>query len=247
MTDGKIRVGLMVGREYSFPPAFIQRVNEIGAPHGITAEMVTLGGTRFDEPARYRVIVDRISHEVEYYRGALKHAVLQGTYVINNPFWWTADDKFFNYSVMAKLGVRHPEDRAPAAEGVSAGHRPDVGIAPQHAVPDRLGRAARLRRASGDPEAVLGRRVEARLQGARQEGAARGVRRHGAVLHDAAGVHRFRPVRPLLHLRQDRHHAGQVRSARAPVPRGARLLCRPSSARASCATRRRSTRRSATR
>ena len=52
--------------------------------------------------------MDRISHEVEYYRGALKHAVLQGVYVINNPFWWTADDKFFNYSVMAKLGVAIP-------------------------------------------------------------------------------------------------------------------------------------------
>jgi hypothetical protein len=38
----------------------------------------------------------------------MKHAVLQGTYVINNPFWWTADDKYFNYSVMAKLGVAIP-------------------------------------------------------------------------------------------------------------------------------------------
>jgi hypothetical protein len=109
MNDGQMRIGLMVGREYSFPSAFVQRVNEIGAPHGIAAEMVTLGGTKMDEPARYRVIVDRISHEVEYYRGALKHAVLQGTYVINNPFWWTADDKFFNYSVMTKLGCAIPK------------------------------------------------------------------------------------------------------------------------------------------
>jgi hypothetical protein len=35
--------------------------------------------------------------------------VLEGTYVINNPFWWTADDKFFNYSVMSKLGVAIPK------------------------------------------------------------------------------------------------------------------------------------------
>jgi hypothetical protein len=70
--------------------------------------MVKFGGTRMDDPARYRLIVDRISHEVEYYRGALKHAVLQGTYVVNNPFWWTADDKYFNYSVMARLGVAIP-------------------------------------------------------------------------------------------------------------------------------------------
>ena len=103
-----MKVGLLCGREYSFPPAFIARVNEAGARHGITAEMVKLGGTKMDAPADYRVIVDRISHEVEYYRGALKHAVLQGSYVINNPFWWTADDKYFNYSVMAKLGVAIP-------------------------------------------------------------------------------------------------------------------------------------------
>jgi hypothetical protein len=101
-------VGLMCGREYSFPPAFIERVNELGAAHGISAEMVKLGGTRMDDPGDYRVIVDRISHEVEYYRGALKHAGLQGVYVINNPFWWTADDKFFNYSVMSKLGLAIP-------------------------------------------------------------------------------------------------------------------------------------------
>jgi len=46
---------------------------------------------------------------VEYFRAYLKHAVLEGTYVINNPFWWTADDKFFNYSVAHKLGVAVPK------------------------------------------------------------------------------------------------------------------------------------------
>jgi hypothetical protein len=102
-------VGLLCGREFSFPPAFIERVKTLGAKDGVTAEFVKLGGTRMDEPAKYRVIVDRISHEVEYYRGYLKHAVLQGSYVINNPFWWTADDKYFNYSVAAKLGIAIPK------------------------------------------------------------------------------------------------------------------------------------------
>jgi hypothetical protein len=103
------KVGLMCGREFSFPPAFIERVKTLGAKDGVTAEFVKLGGTRMDEPAKYSVIVDRISHEVEYYRGYLKHAVLQGSYVINNPFWWTADDKYFNYSVAAKLGIAIPK------------------------------------------------------------------------------------------------------------------------------------------
>src|SRR6266513_2686655 len=102
-------VGLLCGREYSFPPAFIERVKKLGARDGVTAEFVKLGGTRMGEPAEYSVIVDRISHEIEYYRGYLKHAVLQGSYVINNPFWWTADDKYFNYSVAAKLGIAIPK------------------------------------------------------------------------------------------------------------------------------------------
>ena len=104
-----MKVGLLCGREFSFPPAFIERVNEVGKKDGVSAEMVKLGGTRMGEPSPYRVIVDRISHEVEYYRGYLKHAVLHGTYVINNPFWWTADDKYFNYSVMSRLGVAIPK------------------------------------------------------------------------------------------------------------------------------------------
>jgi hypothetical protein len=104
-----MKVGLLCGREYAFPPAFIERVNAAGREHGITAEMVTLTGTKMGEAPEYRVIVDRISHEVEYFRAYLKHAVLQGTYVINNPFWWTADDKFFNYAVAERVGVAVPK------------------------------------------------------------------------------------------------------------------------------------------
>ncbi len=101
-----LKVGLMVGREWSFPPAFIEEVNRRDA--GVTAEFVRLGGTRMDEPNPYAVIVDRISHEVPYYRSYLKNALLQGTTVINNPFMWTADDKFFEASLASKLGVTSP-------------------------------------------------------------------------------------------------------------------------------------------
>ena len=128
------------------------------------------------EPSGYRVIVDRISHEVEYFRAFLKHAVLEGAYVINNPFWWTADDKFFNYAVAQRVGVAVPKTIVLPQKSYPAGIRPDVGVAAQPRLSDRLGRAARLRRPAGDPQAVLGRRLEARLQGARQGRIAGGVR-----------------------------------------------------------------------
>ncbi len=101
-----VKVGLLVGREWSFPPAFIEEVNR--RDEGVVAEYVKLGGTKMDETNEYAVIVDRISHEVPYYRSYLKNAVIQGTTVINNPFMWTADDKFFGASVITKLGIASP-------------------------------------------------------------------------------------------------------------------------------------------
>src|SRR5262249_48425098 len=97
LKEASLKGGLLCGREDAVPPAFLETVNRLGRPHGISAEFLKLTGTVMGQPSGYRVIVDRISHEVEYFRAYLKHAVLEGTYVINNPFWWTADDKFFNY------------------------------------------------------------------------------------------------------------------------------------------------------
>jgi hypothetical protein len=102
-----LRVGLLVGREWSFPPAFIEEVNRRGA--GVVAEYVKIGGTRMDEPFPYAVVIDRISHEVPYYRTYLKYAALHGATVVNNPFMWSADDKFFGASLATALGVASPK------------------------------------------------------------------------------------------------------------------------------------------
>ena len=59
-------------------------------------------------PSGYDVIIDRISHDIPFYRSFLKNAALSGTRVINNPFWWSADDKFFNYALASKLVVAVP-------------------------------------------------------------------------------------------------------------------------------------------
>ncbi len=101
------RVGLMVGREWSMPPAFIEEVNKRNA--GVVAEFVRIGSPRMDQPCPYRVIIDRISHEVPMYRAYLKQAVLQGTTVVNNPFMWSADDKFFGAALATSVGVASPK------------------------------------------------------------------------------------------------------------------------------------------
>jgi hypothetical protein len=101
------RIGLFVGREWSFPPAFIEAVEKRGA--GVQAEYVSTGAVGMTDPVPYDVLVDRISHEVPFYRTYLKHAVLQGVPVINNPFMWTADDKFFGASLITRLGLASPK------------------------------------------------------------------------------------------------------------------------------------------
>jgi len=102
-------VGLLVGIENTFPLPFLDVVNEKGKQDGIRAEMCALGGAaELEEPPRYAVIVDRISHEVPFYRAYLKSAALLGTAVINDPFWWEADEKFFECTLARKLGVAVP-------------------------------------------------------------------------------------------------------------------------------------------
>jgi hypothetical protein len=99
------KIGVLVGWEQSFPQAFIERCNKVP---GVEAELAKFGGhpEKFQSP--YSVIIDRLSHEVKFYRFALKAAALSGTFVINDPFWWSADDKFFGYSLASRMGIAIP-------------------------------------------------------------------------------------------------------------------------------------------
>lgn len=102
------RIGLLVGMEWSWPPAFIEEVNKRTQHTGVMAEFVQIGGSWMNEPNGYRVIIDRISHEVPYYRSYLKNAVMQGVHVVNDPFMWTSDDKYFGTGLISRLGVATP-------------------------------------------------------------------------------------------------------------------------------------------
>ena len=101
------QIGVLYGMEESFPPALVERINAKGVP-GVTAEHLKVGGVRMAVPSGYNVIIDRISHDIPFYRSYLKNAALGGAKIINNPFWWSADDKFFNYALATSLGVAVP-------------------------------------------------------------------------------------------------------------------------------------------
>ena len=102
------KIGILHGKERSFPNAFIERINS-KKPDGIIAESVSINKVMQGEPSGYAVIVDRISQDVPFYRAFLKNAAISGTAVINNPFWWSADEKFFNNALATKIGVPVPK------------------------------------------------------------------------------------------------------------------------------------------
>ena len=167
---------------------------------GIQAEFAKIGATpeRFECP--YRVLVDRISHEVKHYRFYLKDAALAGTFVINDPFWWSADDKFFGYSLAARIGVAVPrtamlpqKDYIPAIDKHRSLRNLQFPLNWESVI-DYIKFPAVLKPADGGG-------VEGRHDRALAGGALPRVRRVGPARDDAAGVHRFRGLRP-LHLRR---------------------------------------------
>ncbi|GAC1381924.1 MAG: hypothetical protein NVSMB45_07450 [Ginsengibacter sp.] len=102
------KIGILYGRERSFPEAFIEKVNSRNIK-GVIAEPVKIDKVIQGEDSGYAVIIDRISQDVPFYRAFLKNAAACGTAVINNPFWWSADEKFFNNCLSTKIGIPVPK------------------------------------------------------------------------------------------------------------------------------------------
>jgi glutathione synthase/RimK-type ligase-like ATP-grasp enzyme len=100
-------IGILYGMERNFPPALGAEINRRGEGR-VTAEAVRLGVVRQDRIPRYDVILDRISHEVPFFRTWIKSAAAEGAQVVNNPFWWSADDKFLNNVLAQAAGVAVP-------------------------------------------------------------------------------------------------------------------------------------------
>jgi hypothetical protein len=101
------KIGIIYGMETSFPEALVDHINTRRVP-GVVAEHVKIGAVRIADPSGYRVIIDRVSHDIDFYRAYLRNAMLNGAIVINNPFWSSSDDRFFNYALAHKLGIAVP-------------------------------------------------------------------------------------------------------------------------------------------
>ena len=102
-------IGILRGMETTFPDTLITYINEHYNQQNVFAEFVQIGAVKMHDKPRYAVILDRISHEVPFYRSYVKAMALKGTYIVNNPFWWSADDKFIDNIIAEQLGVAVPK------------------------------------------------------------------------------------------------------------------------------------------
>jgi len=153
------KVGLIVGREWSFPPKFIEEVNR--RDKGVVADFIKLGATAMDAPPGYAVLVDRISHEVPFYRSYLKHAVLQGVAVVNNPSCG-ARRQALRCHARDEARRREPKDDGPAEQGLHPGDQ-SPGEPPQPGVPLDWDAVVRDIGLPCIPEGRARRRMERRL------------------------------------------------------------------------------------
>ncbi|HEX9148588.1 MAG TPA: hypothetical protein VF958_05430 [Thermoanaerobaculia bacterium] len=102
------KIGVLFGQERTFPYALVDRINRAGGP-GVTAEPMKVGGVSLETPRKYDLVLDRISQDIPFYRAVLKKLAFDGTIVVNDPFWWSADDKCFNNVIAKSIGVAVPK------------------------------------------------------------------------------------------------------------------------------------------
>ena len=105
------RIGILFGMEDTFPWALMNEINTLAKKRGEAIECgpVKISHLTQEQSFEDSVILDRISHEVPFYRTFLKCAVARGVDVVNNPIWWSADDKFFDNVVALAAGVAVPK------------------------------------------------------------------------------------------------------------------------------------------
>ena len=102
------KIGILHGQENHFPLALIESINSRNEP-GIVAEIIKIDKLIQGQSSGYDVIVDRISHDVPFYRAWVKNAAAFGAAVLNNPYWLDTEEKLIANVVAEKIGVPVPK------------------------------------------------------------------------------------------------------------------------------------------
>src|SRR5438445_11280530 len=69
------KIGIIFGMENTFPPAVVDRINGMKLDD-VEAEFVKAGVVKMAEPSGSRVIIERISQDIPFYRAYLHNSTL---------------------------------------------------------------------------------------------------------------------------------------------------------------------------
>jgi len=102
------RIGLSLGADICWPICYEEIVKKLGLP--VEVERVTIEPFDLRQPCRYDVVLDRLTHWYHTSREWIKKAiVMDGLYVLNNPWSVQSMEKHTTYSAMMHLGMPIPE------------------------------------------------------------------------------------------------------------------------------------------
>ncbi|MFN2524706.1 MAG: RimK family alpha-L-glutamate ligase [Actinomycetota bacterium] len=110
-------IGLLLGTEEDWPGAFeamMRRLNPTiqygDDTHTFSTERITIEPFDLQAIPRHRVVIDRLAYWYYVPREWLKKvALMNGVYLLNNPFTFQAMEKHAAYCAMMRLGLHVPE------------------------------------------------------------------------------------------------------------------------------------------
>ena len=111
------KIGLSLGADICWPICYEQILSRLalaielnGDTVGVEVERVTIEPFDLRQPCRYDVVLDRLTHWYHTSREWIKKAiVMDGLYVLNNPWSVQSMEKHTSYCAMMHLGMPIPE------------------------------------------------------------------------------------------------------------------------------------------
>jgi len=117
MASVKRTIGLSLGADICWPLCYEAIVKKLdlaipwqGDTVGVDVERVTIEPFDLRQPCKYDMVLDRLTHWYHPTREWIKKAiVMDGLYVLNNPWSVQANEKHTTYAAMARLGMPIPD------------------------------------------------------------------------------------------------------------------------------------------